>query len=60
MCAPRIDHDLYAENPCAYFQELKRKIERRVKGAKELCDLEKKSHNNMGAYLTGVCAAYRS
>jgi hypothetical protein len=58
--APLIDHDLYAENPCDFFQGLKRKIERRVKIAKELCDLEKKSHNNMGAKLTGVCAAYRS
>ena len=46
--------------PVIFFQELKRKIEGRVKVAKELCDLEKKSHNNMGAYLTGVCAAYRS
>jgi hypothetical protein len=46
--------------PVIFFQELKRKIEGRVKVAKELCDLEKKSHNNTSAYLTGVCAAYRS
>jgi hypothetical protein len=29
--APLIDHDLYAENLYEFFQDLKRKIERRVK-----------------------------
>ena len=54
MCAPLIDHDLYAENSCDLFQELKRKIEGCVKVAKELCDLEKKSHNCRGVKLIGL------